>query len=46
MTYFQKIGKTFLSDIWPGGCVCTENLRESIQQAQYFMSIIGCIFCF
>lgn len=46
MTYFQKISKTFLSDIWLGRCVSAVNPRENIKPAQYFMSIIGHIFCF
>lgn len=45
MTYFQKISKTFLSDIWLGRCFCREP-EENIKPAQYFMSIIGHIFCF
>lgn len=46
MTYLQKVSKTFLSDIWLGRCVSPVNLRENSRQAQYFMGIIGSIFCF
>lgn len=46
VTNFQEISKTLLSDVPPGRRVCAVDLREHIELAQYFRSIIGRIFCF
>ena len=46
MTFFRKIGKTLLSDMWPGSCFCAANLRDSIELAQYFRGVTGHMFCF
>ena len=46
MTYFQEISKTLLSDVPPARRVCAADLREHIELAQYFRSIVSRIFCF
>lgn len=46
MTNFQEISKTSPSDVPPGRRVCAADLREHIELAQYFRSIIGRVFCF
>lgn len=46
VTNFQEISKTLLSDVPPGRRVCAVDLREHIELAQYFRSIIGRTFVF